>query len=600
MIAMSSTPALQIVSEVLNLWPDEPASLLQVLVGIQSRLNHVPPEAIALLNERLGVPVSTIKGVIEFYSFLSLDPRGLYDIRFSDNIVDQALGGRERAEQLALLLGIQIGSSHHPCKASIDYTSCTGMGDQGPAALVNGYPLIKLTPDRIESIADLIKREVPLTEWPADFFQVEANLHHSDRLCGDWYEEGNAIQALFTKGKDAFLEELKAAGLRGCGGAGFVTADKWRFCRQADGNRVVICNADEGEPGTFKDRFLLQYHAGRVIDGMCLCAATIGAEQGFIYLRGEYKYLLEALQEELASRRKRGLLGKNILGNEGFNFDIEIHLGAGAYICGEESALIESLEGKRGIPRVRPPFPVTQGYLGKPTVVNNVETFVAAAAIAVKGADWYREKGTEQSPGTKLLSISGDCERPGIYEISYGMSISDILELCGAEDAAIVQVAGAAGKMLPPEDFQRTIAFEDVATGGSFMVFNSDHDPVEIVSNFIDFFAHESCGFCTPCRVGTQLVSKRYKKIVNRKATGLDLETIKTFGEVMCQTSHCGLGQTAARTILQSLGRFPERYSGRLTSTTFEPGFSLDEALSEARRLSHRDDSAAHIDEEGI
>ena len=308
--------------------------------------------------------------------------------------------------------------------------------------------------------------------------------------------------------------------LRGRGGAGFSTAIKWKFCSEEnDSERYVVCNADEGEPGTFKDRVLLNSYAHQVFEGMTVCAAIIGSEQGFLYLRGEYLHLYHPLQKVLQQRREQGLLGKDVL-NQGFGFDIEIRLGAGAYICGEESALIESLEGKRGIPQNRPPYPVSQGYLNKPTVVNNVETFFAASKIAVVGGKQFADLGTKKSKGTKILSISGDCSKPGIYEYPFGTLISQILTDCGAEEVLGIQVGGPSGTFISNQEFDRKLAFEDLATGGSFIIFNKSRDILELVKNFTHFFADESCGFCTPCRVGTSLLKKQFDKIVGGHGSG--------------------------------------------------------------------------------
>ena len=392
------------------------------------------------------------------------------------------------------------------------------------------------------------------------------------------------------------LESIERSGLRGRGGAGFKAASKWRICRDAPGEEhYVLCNADEGEPGTFKDRILLNSYANVMYEGMTICGGIIGAKKGYVYLRGEYFYLRQALEETLQERRDAGLLGKDILGRKGFDFDIEIHMGAGAYICGEESAMIESMEGKRGIPRDRPPYPVTHGYKGQPSVVNNVETFVAAARIAVFGADWFRSAGTEQSSGTKLLSISGDCARPGIYEYPYGVSIRQILEDCGAEDTQAVQVSGAAGFTIPPQEFYRTIAFEDVPTGGSFMIFNQQRDLLEMVHNFNLFFCHESCGFCTPCRIGGTLMKDLLNKVIVGHATAYDLNEMKKIGLLMKKTAHCGLGTTAPNPILDTMEKFPGIYSKRLLNRSYEPAFDLDAALDKSRHITGRDDEAAHI-----
>jgi [NiFe] hydrogenase diaphorase moiety large subunit len=370
---------------------------------------------------------------------------------------------------------------------------------------------------------------------------------------------------------------------------------KWQFCsEEQQTERYVVCNADEGEPGTFKDRVLLNSYADQVFEGMTVGAAIIGAKQGFLYLRGEYLHLNDKLQSILDQRRQNGLLGNNILGT-GLDFDIEICLGAGAYICGEESSLIESLEGKAGIPRNRPPYPVTQGYLGKPTVVNNVETFLAAAAIAVNGGDWFANIGTEKSKGTKILSISGDCERPGIYEYPFGVTIQTILNDCGAADVLGVQVGGPSGTFISNQEFERKLAFEDLATGGSFIIFNSSRNVLDAVHNFTHFFAHESCGFCTPCRVGTSLLKKQMDKIVEGHGSAGDIVALEELCQLVKNYSHCGLGQTAANPILTTLERYLGLYESRLKEISFEPGFDLDGALETARRMANRQDAGAHL-----
>ncbi|MGZ8929245.1 MAG: NADH-ubiquinone oxidoreductase-F iron-sulfur binding region domain-containing protein, partial [Methylobacter sp.] len=353
-----------------------------------------------------------------------------------------------------------------------------------------------------------------------------------------------------------------------------------------------------GEPGTFKDRVLLNSYAHQVFEGMTLCAAIIGANKGFLYLRGEYLHLHDKLQGILDERRKAGLLGSNIF-REGLDFDIEIRMGAGAYICGEESALIESLEGKPGIPRNRPPYPVTQGYLGKPTVVNNVETFLAAAGIALNGGGWFANVGTDKSKGTKILSISGDCPRPGIYEYPFGTSIQSVLTDCGTNDVLGIQIGGPSGTFISNQEFDRKLAFEDLATGGSFIIFNNSRNILDIVHNFTHFFAHESCGFCTPCRVGTSLLKKQLDKIHEGHGSAGDVAALEELCQLVKKQSHCGLGQTAANPILTTLERYPELYQSRLKKISYEPGFDLDGALEIARRMANRNDAAAHLAQVG-
>ena len=582
--------------------------LLQILRQVQARFLCVSRGAMRVIADALAVPLTQVQSVTEFYSFLTTEPVGRFDIRLSDSITDHMLGSRELAEYFCQRLAIKPGQTRADGAVSFSFTSCTGMCDQGPAALVNGLALTRLDLARIDQIAALVDAGMPLDQWPDDLFQVGDNIQRRSLLLEGAIEAGSAIRQVFDQGREAIFAALDQSGLRGRGGAGFKTAAKWRFCYEGQEggtpgdpavHRYVVCNADEGEPGTFKDRVLLNRHAHEVFEGMTVCAALVGAQQGFLYLRGEYLHLYEPLRRILEERRQQGLLGQAILGQAGFDFDIRIHLGAGAYICGEESALIESLEGKRGNPRNRPPYPVTHGYLGQPTVVNNVETFAAAARITLNGGAWFAAKGTGKSTGTKILSISGDCARPGIYEYAFGTTITRILQDCGAEETLGVQIGGPSGTFISAQEFDRQLAFEDLATGGSFIAFNRSRDVLEITRNFTQFFAHESCGFCTPCRVGTSLLRNMLDKICEGHGTPHDLVELTHMAKLVRTTSHCGLGQTAANPILSTLERYPELYQERLKDISFEPGFDLDGALAISRRLTGRNDAHAHLEQVG-
>ena len=583
-------------------------SVLQHLIAQQQVFSHVPDAAIARLVQELGVTRAQILAAVDFYAFLHLTPRGRFEILVSDNITDRMLGNATLMTQLCDALGVRAGEPRADGRVSLDYTSCTGMCDQGPAALVNGLALTRLDAARIREIAALVEADTPLAHWPKRFFAVSNNVHRSGLLLGDLEGREAGLATLFARGGPAVLAEIERAGLRGRGGAGFTTALKWRFCREAPSenghaDKVIVCNADEGEPGTFKDRVLLSAYADLVFEGMTIAAGVVGAKTGFLYLRGEYRYLLDHLEAVLARRRAQGLLGTGIgtgIGagegpGGGFDFDIHIHLGAGAYICGEESALIESLEGKRGITRKRPPFPVTEGYLDQPTVVNNVETFLGAARIAEHGGYWFRSEGTDRSAGSKILSVSGDCARPGIYEVPFGTPVAEVLADCGAEDTQCVQVSGAAGVTLTAAEFHRVLAFEDLPTAGSFMVFDHSRDLLDMVRNFAGFFAHESCGFCTPCRVGGRLVLDLVDKVAAGAASRHDLDELRDIAQVMRRASHCGLGHTAANHVLNTLDKFPHIYRDRLRMSDYTPSFDLDAALAEARALTHRDDAEAHL-----
>jgi [NiFe] hydrogenase diaphorase moiety large subunit len=572
--------------------------LLHVLYALQQQFLHISSEAAHEVASHLGLPISQVEAVVDFYSFFYRSPRGKYNILLSNcTSCGYQAGGENLLRLFCDRLRVDAGKTRDDGLVSIDQTSCIGMCDHGSALLVNGVPITRLDAGKVVRIADLVEAETPLADWPGEWFRVDDQIRKRGLLLDNDFAEGEGLRASLAHGIEATLDEITQSELRGRGGAGFSAGMKWKFCREAQGDaRHVVCNADEGEPGTFKDRVLLHSHADAVVEGMTLCAAVIGAKRGYLYLRGEYRYLLRHLQSVLARRREMSLLGTGILDHPGFDFDIEIVVGAGAYICGEESALIESLEGKRGIPRNRPPFPVTHGYLGQPTVVNNVETFAAAAHIALRGSAWFRSTGTEKSAGSKMLSVSGDCVSPGIYEYPFGISIQQVLDDCGAKHVQAVQIGGPSGMLIASTEFHRKLAFEDLPTGGSFMVFGEKRDLLDIIVNFAHFFAHESCGFCTPCRVGTTLLKKGLKKITAGRGTQYDLEEMKRMAALIKRRSHCGLGQTAANPVLDVLHRFPHILERRLAHSAFEPYFDLDAALEEARQITHRDDAAAHLE----
>ncbi|MBI4756599.1 MAG: NAD(P)H-dependent oxidoreductase subunit E [Betaproteobacteria bacterium] len=569
--------------------------LMQILRETQETLGWLPPEVITAIAAAVGWPRARVQATAEFYSFFHTRPMGRYRILWSDNITDRMLGSTELMQSMCRKLWLEPGRVSEDGLVSVDTTSCTGMGDQGPALLVNYRAVTRMTPQRVDEIVELVRAGTPVLGWPEEYFQVEDNIRRSDVLLGHGLTPGAALAAALERGAPAMLDEVKAAGLRGRGGAGFPTGQKWAACRGAEADvRYVVCNADEGEPGTFKDRVLLTSHADLVFEGMTIAGLAVGASLGLLYLRGEYRHLLEPLETVLARRRAQKLLGAGILGRD-FAFDIEIHLGAGAYICGEESALIESLEGKPGRPRIRPPFPVTHGYLGRPTTVNNVETLAAACLVAKHGGAWYAALGTRKSAGTKLLSVSGDCTRPGIYEYPFGVTVAQVLADCGAHEPLAVQVSGPSGVCLADHEFGRRIAFEDVPSAGAFMVFDHSRDLFETARNFAHFFAHESCGFCTPCRVGTALVARLMDKVAAGHGSPYDLEELFKLHRLMQGTSHCGLGNTACNPVFDTLEKFRPAYERRIKSLAFEPAFDLDAALSQARQMTGRDDAAAHL-----
>ncbi|MDP1606789.1 MAG: NAD(P)H-dependent oxidoreductase subunit E [Rhodocyclaceae bacterium] len=591
------------INAVLKRHGNDGTRLMQILRETQEALGWLSPATLTAIAAGVNWPRSRVESTAGFYSFFHTAPLGRYRVLWSDNITDRMLGNMDLMRAMCEKLWLEPGRVSTDGLVSVDTTSCTGMCDQGPAVLVNYRAITHMTTARVEQMVELIHNQTPVAEWPAAWFRIEDNIRRADILLTNAMTPGDALRISFARGSaaSATLDEIKKSALRGRGGAGFTTGLKWEACRNAPGHgdkpaRYVVCNADEGEPGTFKDRVLLTRQPDLVIEGMTVAAWIIGASKGFVYLRGEYRYLLEPLNAVLARRRQQGLLGENILGREGFSFDIEVHLGAGAYVCGEESALIESLEGKRGVPRNRPPYPVTNGFLNQPTVVNNVETFAAAALVAKNGGDWYRGFGTAKSSGTKILSVSGDCVQPGIYEYPFGVTVRQVLEECGARDTQAVQVSGPSGICLNRDEFDRRIAFDDVPTAGAFMIFNQQRDIFEVVRNFVHFFAHESCGFCTPCRVGTTLLKNLVDKIADGNGTRTDIDEIFHLNRLLQTTAHCGLGHTACNPLLDTLEKFRPAYERRLNLLKFVPAFNLDAALSQARQMTGRDDAGAHLE----
>lgn len=563
---------------------NDPGLALQVLRGIQLQDNWISPDSLLEVSKGLGIRRARLSALIEFYSFLHAEPRGKFDLYLSDSITDQMLGSRDTAETLQRELELSAEGQSADGSVSLSMTSCTGLCEQGPALLVNGHAIQGVDRRRASEVAGLIRDGVPVDEWPADWKQIDDRILKTGPLLESDLTRGAAIERAMRLGSHLALAELEVAGLRGCGGAGFPTFRKWSLCHDADSDqRYVVCNADEGEPGTFKDRALLQLHAEALLEGMTACAVTIGATKGYIYLRHEYEFLRDRLQQHIDARRRDGLLGRNLLGHHGTHFDIEIYMGAGSYVCGEETALLESLEAKRGIPRIRPPFPVTRGLWGKPTVVNNVETLCYAAGILERGASFTAHNGDE--PGWKLLSISGDCARPGIYEFPLGMAIADTLEACGATDVQAIQVGGPGGELISAAEFDRRLSFDDLNSGGSFIIFDASRDMLDVACNFTHFFAHESCGFCTPCRVGTKLMVQMADKVADGHGAHLDIEQIRRLNRVMTQASHCGLGQQAAVPILSTFQKFAESFHRRMDDVEYKPAFDVDAAIERSRAI---------------
>ena len=593
-----------IVKEACSRVSGDPSRLMDVLHDVQAKCRAVDDGAIDLIASELGIPRVQVEGAVTFYAFFSKEPKGKVAIWLSNDIIDKMKGADAVGEALADELGIEFGQTSDDGNFSLDWTACIGMCDQAPAALVNGVVVTNLTPDSArEMVCELRghmdpKKLVKQTGDGNNASQLVSAMVNNNICSTDArpivfgpVNRGEAIRKALGMTPVEVIRALKTARLRGRGGAGFPCGMKWEFTRGAEGEKkYVICNADEGEPGTFKDRVLLTELADRIFAGMTIAGYAIGAQEGIVYLRAEYEYLVPMLEDVLAKRRADGWLGETIGGREDYHFDIRIQLGAGAYICGEETSLITSAEGLRGDPKNRPPFPAQKGYLGCPTVVNNCETLCCVTKILEEGPATFSELGTEQSAGTKLLSISGDCTSPGVYEVELGITLAEVLKMVGATKTQAVQVGGPSGQLIGPDQFERKICFDDLATGGSIMVFDDSRNLLEVVHAFMEFFVEESCGYCTPCRVGNVVLKEGLERMMDGRGEAEDLDQFVQIGSMMKACSRCGLGQTSWRPVVTSLENFRPMYEklAGVDADGFRRSFNLKREVSTAEGITGR------------
>ena len=590
------------VKDVCRKFGNDRTRLMDIARAVQAGLGGIPGDCLDLLAQELGLHRVEVESLATFYAFFSRGPQGKTVIRLCDDVVDELNGVDRVAKALSQEFGIAMGQTTPDGKVTLEWTPCIGMSDQAPAALVNDIVVTRLDGDKARALARLVKANGAAPELTATLgdgnnahdlvrSMVTNNIRSKGPVIFDPFESGVALRKALAMTPQEVIRDVKTSRLRGRGGAGFPTGMKWDFTRQAAGaKRYVVCNGDEGEPGTFKDRVILTECPDLLFEGMTIGGYAVGADSGLLYLRGEYAYLLAFLESVLEARRRNGQLGRNVCGKPGFDFDIRIQLGAGAYVCGEETSLLSSCEGLRGDPKTRPPFPAQKGYLGCPTTVNNVETFCCVARILDKGPGWFAQMGSKGSPGTKLLSVSGDCHRPGVYEVPFGIKVTDLLKMAGAESAAAVQIGGPSGQMIGPADFGRTICYDDLATGGSVMVFDSSRDVLHIVRKFNEFFKEESCGYCTPCRVGNQLLGECLDRVLAGKGEPSDLDYLQGLATTMKTASRCGLGQTACNPVLSTLKNFKAAYDKRVKpdKDRFQPAFDDKAAVAAAEAIAGR------------
>ncbi|MBI5935886.1 MAG: NAD(P)H-dependent oxidoreductase subunit E [Chloroflexi bacterium] len=551
------------------------SGLLPALHAAQKIYGWLPQEVAAEVAKSLRVPLADVHGVIEFYSLFYNEPVGRKIIRVC---TDQACALKNADGLLRHLCdhhGLEPNQTTPERTLTIEPSPCLGLCEQAPAALVDDKAetnISLVTDSKVSRLSS--KRQETFESAAYELGRPRSIVGGSLRLltanCGNGttslanYGEYAALNKALTMSSEEVVNEIKASGLVGRGGAAFPTGVKWEGAANADGDqKYVVCNADESEPGTFKDRVLLLDDPHRTIEGMCIASHAIGATKGYIYVRGEYPYILPVLETALTEARAAGYLDEN--------FDIEIRVGAGAYICGEETALFESIEGKRGFPRVKPPFPTTNGLFDKPTVINNVETLFNVPFIIAKGAADYRKVGTEKSPGSKLFCVSGDVAKPGVYEVPFGVTLRELLEMSGGVTGNLQSVlfGGAAGAFATSDHLDVKLTFEDLRAAGLplgsgvVMVFNETRDMRDVLKRLGHFFAHESCGKCYPCQMGTQRQMEILERVANKVTLPDDAIRLQDVGWTMTDASLCGLGQTAASAVLSAMKLWPSLFVER-------------------------------------
>lgn len=566
------------------------SQLLPALHAVQDRIGWISQPALNYISKRLAVPPAEAYGVATFYALYATKPRPPVVAHVCDDIACRIAGAEGICADLRRAVGPE-GEAARDGAIGWLRSPCLGLCDLAPAAMITsaGETTTRTSIAPADAAAVLARLESPATarSQPALRQAAAGTAPEALRLLGRvgvvdptshadyWERDGyRGLLRAFELGPDGVIGEVTASKLMGRGGAAFPTGRKWAaVAAQPATPKYVICNADESEPGTFKDRVLLEGDPFSIIEAMTIAGFAVGATKGYLYLRGEYPEAEARVTAALGEARTRGMLGPVVLGHEDFAFDIELRRGAGAYICGEETALFESIEGKRGEPRNKPPFPVEVGLFGKPTVVNNVETLANIPLILRMGGEAYAAIGTEGSTGPKLFCLSGHVERPGTYEVEFGSTLRDLIEMAGGvpggREIRAILLGGAAGVFVGPDQLDLPLTFEATRAAGAtlgsgvIMVFDETVDLVDTLRRIAQFFRDESCGQCVPCRVG----SVRQEELLARLAAGSmvrprdeELALLRDIGQAMRDASICGLGQTASSAIESAL-RQPELVS---------------------------------------
>ena len=542
-------------------------SLLPILRSVQDADGYLSELAIGATSDLLHLSDAQTFGVATFYSMLSTKPRDGQIIRVCDGPVCCLHHGEE------ILTSISKAAEGAPF--SIERTSCLGLCDRAPAALFGLNPCGPISESSADKILAGSCGEAPSYANPLEG-EVRIALANIGKINPDEIKSAiehgayEALKSVLRKEPTDVCKAVIDSGLQGRGGAGFPTGNKWQYVTQAaDSPKYIVCNADESEPAAFKDRVLMEGNPHLLLEGMLLAAYTVGASECYIYIRGEYERAAKRLELAILQAMEHCWLGSDIQGT-GFSFTIHVHRGAGAYICGEESALLESLEGHRGEPRVRPPYPTSHGLFGKPTVVNNVETFCKIPAILTHGPRWYRSMGTAHSPGTKLFTITGNVTRPGVFEAPFGITLRQAIEQFagGMRNGAAFKMAltgGAAGTVVGRSALDIPLDFASHKQGvplgaGAIVVMDESVSVPNLLRWLLHFFERESCGKCTPCREGTQAVRRIIHRVENHDARQDDIEQLAHLSKMLRFTSLCGLGQSVSWPIESALKNFPEEF----------------------------------------
>jgi len=571
--------------------------LMPILHAVQDICgNWLPLEALQLVAKELDIPYGYLYGVMSFYTMFSVTPRGKYIIRLCESAPCHVMGADNIQEVLEQELGIKVGETTSDGLFTLEHTACLGTCEVAPAMQINEVVFGNLTKDRVKEIIEnyragktvdyrsLARTTNPPLAYPLPLEEMVLfpNLDQINPMSLDDYLARGGYESLkkavTSMGQVDVINEVKTANIRGRGGAGFPAGLKWSFTQPSPITpKYIVCNADEGEPGTIKDRYIMEGDPHRVLEGMAIAGYAVGASHGYIYVRGEYYLSMLRLQNAIDQATAKGYLGKNIFGTD-FSFTIEVQTGGGAYVCGEETALIESIEGKRGNPRVKPPFPGQVGVWGKPTIVNNVETLSSIPMIIAKGGEWYKSKGTEDAAGTKIFQVVGHVNKPGVIEADCGMTVRELIDkygggVRGGKKFKACQTGGASfgfiteSQLDTPMEYKALGAIEGALGSGTMLVMDEDTCIVDVVKCILYFFQHESCGFCLPCRRGTRVLYDLICKIAAGKGTEADMEKMLKVAQVMLDSANCALAMSPIFFIKTTMERYREDYLSHINGT---------------------------------